>query len=135
MPLRVKRAQWVHGHVTPKLGPHILANSARRLCVDAAVAKRAYHGFKPRREFAARLAEQQPIDGDNFDVCGGQHACRGMHHGSQRALPRKGSLLKTAGVDRLETSVVEPAAEILEEPPGNAVGAADDHARGSYQRH
>jgi len=61
-------------------------------------------------------------------------AHRSMHDGAQCAFPRKRSLLRPIGIDRLEASIRQRTAEIMKEPPGNAVGAADHDRRGADER-
>src|SRR5258707_1045029 len=57
-----------------------------------------------------------------------------MHDGTQDAFPRKRALLRLTRVDGLKRVVGQDTAEIMEEPPRNAVGAADDHGGRTDER-
>ena len=131
VPQRVKRAQGIHVHIAPELGPHFVADLPRRLRVDAAVAQSPASSSRRARNFAARFAQQQSIGGHHLRRVPApapvpRHAPRiPVFAAAETRAPA------TAGIDRLERLIRQRAAEILEVPPGNAVGAADDHRVGT----
>src|SRR5258707_142820 len=111
-----------------------MANTPRYFCFDAAAAQPAHHGLKPVGDLTAGFTQKQAVGGHHLDTPGRQDPRRRMHDRTQYAFPRKRTLLRLIRVDRLKRLIRQCTAEIMEEPPWDAVGAADDHGVGTDER-
>src|SRR6266404_7517228 len=111
-----------------------MANTLRYFRVDAAAAQPAHRGLKPVRDLAIGFTQKQAVSGHHLDMPGRKDPRRRMHDGAQHAFPRTRPLLRLIRVDGSKRLIHQCAPEIMEEPPGDAVGAADDHGRGTDER-
>src|SRR5260370_39949753 len=111
-----------------------MADTLRYVCIDAAVAQPVPHGLQTVRDLTARFAQEQAVSGHHLDLRRRKDPRRRVHDGTEYAIPRKRSLLRLVWIDGLKRLIRHGAAEIMEEPPRDAVGAADDHGGRTDER-